>query len=98
MRFKKDSNPPLLKKKAFGLDYIEIKGDEDAPVILLLHGFGSDNEDLASLSTAYTGKKRPTWILPNGPEKVQLGFFSMGRSWFNINIPLLQKAFKEKNY
>lgn len=98
MWFNKDTNQKYNKKTSLGIDFIEIKGDEGAPVILLLHGFGADHEDLASLSSAYTGKRKPTWIFPNGPLKVQMGFFTAGRSWFPVNIALLQKAFQEKKY
>lgn len=98
MWFKKDINPKHSKKSSAGIDFIEIAGDEGAPTIMLLHGFGADYEDLCSLASSYTGTLRPRWIFPNGPEKAQIGLFSLGRSWFNVNIPLLQKAFKEKDY
>lgn len=98
MWFKKGIPPAFNKKSALGIDFIEIPGDEGAPVIMLLHGFGADYEDLLSLTSAYTGALRPTWIFPNGPQKVQIGFFSAGRSWFSVNIPLLQKAFRDKDY
>lgn len=98
MWFKKDINQAFNKKVAAGIEFIEIQGDAGAPVIMLLHGFGADCQDLTSLSSVYKGKLRPTWIFPNGPQKAQMGLFSMGRSWFQIDIPLLQKAFKEKDY
>lgn len=98
MWFKRDTNKKLFKKTALGIDYLEIPGDPEAATIVLLHGFGANNEDLLALSNAYTGEKKPTWIFPNGPNKISIGLFDTGRIWFDIDIPLLQKAFHEKNF
>lgn len=98
MWFKKDSNKKLLKKTALGIDYLELPGDPEAGTIVLFHGFGANNEDLLSLSTVYSKERNPTWIFPNAPNKISVGFFDTGRIWFDIDISRLQKAFEEKNF
>lgn len=98
MWFKKDTNKKLLKKTALGIDYLEIPGDREAATIVLLHGFGASNEDLLALSTVFSAPKNPTWIFPNAPTTISLGLFDRGRIWFDVDIPLLQKAFHEKNF
>jgi len=98
MWFKKDTSNKPVKKEANGIDYLEIAGDPGAPTIVLFHGFGADYNDLVSLYKTYSGAQRATWIFPNGPVKVSLGFGFSGRSWFEIDLDLLQAAFRAEDY
>jgi phospholipase/carboxylesterase len=61
----------------------------------MLHGFGADNQDLASLSTVIADDRDITWIFPNAPLEVPIGPHMMGRAWFPIDMQAIEKAMQE---
>jgi phospholipase/carboxylesterase len=85
-----------LRKRAIGtLKILELTGDPDKGVIILLHGFGADAFDLAGISSVYKG---PTWIFPQGILEISLTSGYKGRAWFPINIELLIQAIQESRF
>ena len=66
-------------------------GQRPGPGIIILHGYGADNHDLASLPQVLRAPKGAHWYFPNGPFKVPLSPFLTGRSWF----PMDQVAFDQ---
>lgn len=81
--------------KIEGLDCIEVPGDPELGTIVLLHGYGANNMDLASLSRVYTG---PRWIFPNGPIELPIAPDYVGRAWFHLDLEKIQQAFEKKEY
>lgn len=79
------------KKRRIGpLDCMEVKGDPDAPTIVLFHGYGADMNDLAPLAGAIQAPKNSNWYFPNGHLSVPLGGHYEGRAWFPIPLSELQ--------
>lgn len=83
------------QRRVGNLDIVELPGDPAKGTIVLLHGFGADAYDLASLSGVYKG---PTWIFPQGPLPVPIAPGYIGNAWFPVNIELLAQAIREKRY
>ena len=68
-----------------GLDYLAILPDgydPDAayPLVVLLHGFGANMTDLASLAPAL-GRRGYVYVAPNGPLRVRVAPNQVGFGW-----------------
>ena len=68
-----------------GLDYLAIlpdgyRPDEAYPLVVLLHGFGANMADLASLAPAL-GRRGYVYVAPNGPLKVRIAPNQVGYAW-----------------
>ena len=81
--------------KIGGLDCIEIPGDPELGTIVLLHGYGASNADLAPLSRICTG---PRWIFPNGFEKIELAPDYTGYGWFPVDVVAIKTAAEENSF
>lgn len=79
-------------RKVGDSEIIEIINDPQKKTVILLHGFGADASDLASLSHCCSDFN---WIFPSGPLLVPFGPQYVGRAWFPVNIPLLSQAMRE---
>lgn len=71
------------RDEAAGLHYIEVVSEatrDDAPLIIGLHGRGSNAEDLAGLAPALD----PAWrfLFPQAPQRLDLGDWGNGFSWY----------------
>jgi phospholipase/carboxylesterase len=75
-----------------GLDVIEVPGEPGGPVIVLLHGYGADQNDLAPLCQYIEAPAATNWLFPNAPIEVALGPSMSGRSWFPIDTQAIQEA------
>lgn len=70
----------------------EINNHDDAPWILLFHGYGADCNDLFSLGQAIKTKKPYNWLFPNGILEVPIGPGWTGRAWWPVNMMEIQEA------
>ncbi|MGZ3768989.1 MAG: alpha/beta hydrolase [Bdellovibrio sp.] len=70
----------------------EINKDDNAPWIILFHGFGADCNDLFSLGDMVSTKKTYNWLFPNGILEVPIGPAWMGRAWWNVDMLEIQRA------
>ncbi len=71
------------------LDYIALEPDDyrpelPYPLVVMLHGYGSNMDDLAGLcpvvhSTGYR------YVCPNAPISMQLGYGVTGHAWFSLD-------------
>lgn len=78
---------------------VENPGQSNA--VVLFHGYGADFSDLAPLADMMDPQGEWTWIFPNGPETVDIGYHMTGRAWFPISVADLQQAMltgKGKDY
>lgn len=86
----------MVKSKVASLDSIECgpsNSDPSGPVknlIVLLHGFGADNADLASLARVVDSQEKTQWCFPNAPHVVPLGPHMTGRAWFPLRLAELE--------
>jgi len=60
--------------------------------VVLFHGFGADFSDLVPLADLMDRDGDWTWIFPNGPKTVDLGFHMTGRAWFPISMAELEQS------
>ena len=82
----------LPKRKIGNLDCIEIPGTENAPVIVVMHGYGADCLDLLPMARILETPPGTRFLFPNGPMAVPIGPHVTGRAWFEIDIEALEKA------
>lgn len=80
------------KKRLGPLDALTIEGDPSAPTVVLMHGYGADMADLASLAGIVQAPKGTNWVFPNGHLKIPLGDHYEGRGWFPISISELERT------
>ena len=85
----------MVKTKLASLDAIEIDFSENSVpakgIVVLLHGFGADNTDLASLSDVVDSPNFVRWYFPNGPHSVEIGPHMTGRAWFPLRLAELEQ-------
>lgn len=83
----------MRRHKIGSLECIDID-DPKSPAtraLILLHGYGANCEDLASLANMIRVPNL-RMIFPNGPVSVALGPHVEGRAWFAISISELEKG------
>ncbi|MGE0762339.1 MAG: alpha/beta hydrolase [Bdellovibrionales bacterium] len=81
--------PPLRKIGALqALDFPQ----EGRPTVLMLHGYGADAYDLASLREELTGAGPLRWVFAQGPREVEIGPGYWGRAWFPIDMAAHEQA------
>ncbi len=82
----------VLQRRMGGLDVLEVPGSDDGPVVVMLHGYGASWQDLLPLHREIAAPPGTTWIFPNAPQTVNIGPFSSGRAWFQIDMDALNRA------
>lgn len=70
----------------------EINNDDNAPWVILFHGYGADCNDLYSLGEMIHTKKTFNYLFPNGPLEVPIGPGWTGRAWWSIDMMEIQRA------
>ncbi len=86
------------------LEYIEIIPNNPTSLVFVLHGYGSNNQDLLSLAQELSKSFPNTaFVLPNAPNKAiglaSYGLSSKGYQWFSLNKPefIMRKEAKQSN-
>lgn len=69
-----------------------VENEGQSNCVVLFHGFGADFSDLAPLADFLDPDGNWTWIFPNGPTTVDLGYHMTGRAWFPISQADLESA------
>jgi len=69
-----------------------VENEGQSNCVVLFHGFGADFSDLATLGDFLDPDGQWTWIFPNGPDKVDLGYHMTGRAWFPISQADLEQS------
>jgi len=67
--------------------------DDNAPWMILLHGFGADASDLEPLKDHIPVNKKINWLFPQGILEVPIGPGWTGRAWWNIEMRTLETDF-----
>ena len=83
-----------FEEKKYGqLQCLEIEGGgSQAPLtVILLHGYGADMGDLASVVRILKAPPHTRWIFPNAPLAVPLGPNFEGRAWFPLRLAELEQ-------
>ncbi len=69
--------------KLASLNVIDVNFENFDEIIILLHGFGANKEDLFPLHEFIPSRKNTRWIFPDAHLEMDLGGF-IGRAWFPI--------------
>lgn len=75
-----------------GLKAWDVPGDPGGPVIVLLHGFGADANDLLPLHKAVETPPGTRWVVPDAPLTLGMSPLFGGRAWFPIDQDAVQRA------
>lgn len=67
--------------------------DDNAPWVILLHGFGADASDLDSLKDHVPTTKKLNWLFPQGIMEVPIGPGWTGKAWWQIAMSTLADDF-----
>jgi len=76
------------------VDTLYKKGGESSPAVIILHGYGADNQDLAPLSQVMSVTEDCHWYFPNGVLDTDTG----GKCWFPIDMMAMQTALMTGNF
>lgn len=68
------------------------EGETDGHVVVLLHGFGADANDLFPLADVLDPEEQWTFIAPRAPLEVPIGPGWTGRGWFPISVRDLERG------
>jgi phospholipase/carboxylesterase len=82
----------FTQETSAGIDYLQLLLGEDLPCVILLHGYGASQEDLAPIVQYIPGYENFNWIFPNGTREVPIGPYVQGRAWFPIDMMQLGMA------
>lgn len=80
----------LRRRKLGPLDTLDLTVSEDAPTVVLFHGYGADAADLASLAQVVQLGRPVNWLFPNGHLEIDIGGGFMGRAWFPLRLAELE--------
>ena len=82
--------------KLNGLDALHRPAqDDESPAVLLLHGYGADQTDLAPLADMMDPDGKFHWYFPNGVLEVIIAPGFSGRAWFQIDMAEYESAMRE---
>lgn len=75
------------------------KGSSEAKdAFIVLHGYGADMHDLASLGGWLAPKVEAAWYFLQAPLEVSIGPYMSGRAWFPIDMMKLQMATAQNQF
>jgi phospholipase/carboxylesterase len=63
--------------------------NDNAPWVILMHGFGADASDLESLKNYLPTEKKLNWLFPQGIMEVPIGPGWTGKAWWPIEMRVL---------
>lgn len=75
-----------MHKTIAGLDCRIRKGNSSEQAVVMLHGYGADQNDLFSLADILDPDGDWDFYFPNGPFEVPIGPMWTGRAWFPISL------------
>ena len=69
----------------FKVNHVKAK-KEEAPSIIMLHGYGANGEDLLPFANTVDPDKNYNWIFPEAKKTIDFQFFGEGFTWFDFDI------------
>jgi phospholipase/carboxylesterase len=79
------------------LEVLRVKGDPDAPTVVIFHGYGASAFDLFPIHEVITTDQKFNWVFANGHLKVPIMPGYTGRAWFPIDMAALEEAMRTKS-
>lgn len=84
----------FYQKKLAGLDCIVTEKSGNQKAMVMLHGYGADFRDLASLAMELDPDENFDWYFPNGILPIAIGPHMEGRAWFPIDMIALEQSMR----
>jgi phospholipase/carboxylesterase len=76
---------PPRRTKLGPLDAIDFPSGPDNPVVVCLHGYGADMQDLAFMAEMLRLPAPVRWVFPNGLRARMDGGWEAGRAWWALD-------------
>lgn len=80
------------------LQVLRVKGDPDAPTVVLFHGYGASAFDLFPIHEVLVTDQKFNWVFPHGHLSVPLMPGYSGRAWFPIDMAALEEAIRKNDF
>ncbi|MBM9590836.1 esterase [Leptospira sp. 201903075] len=80
------------------LQVLRVKGDPDAPTVVLFHGYGASAFDLYPIHEVLVTDQKFNWVFPHGHLSVPLMPGYSGRAWFPIDMAALEEAIRKNDF
>ncbi|TGL20829.1 esterase [Leptospira yanagawae] len=80
------------------LKVLRVKGDPDAPTVILFHGYGASAFDLYPIHEVLITDQKFNWVFPHGHLSIPLMPGYNGRAWFPIDMAALEEAIRKNDF
>ncbi|EOQ87001.1 phospholipase/carboxylesterase [Leptospira yanagawae serovar Saopaulo str. Sao Paulo = ATCC 700523] len=80
------------------LKVLRVKGDPDAPTVVLFHGYGASAFDLYPIHEVLITDQKFNWVFPHGHLSIPLMPGYNGRAWFPIDMAALEEAIRKNDF
>ncbi|XDD48313.1 alpha/beta hydrolase [Leptospira sp. WS39.C2] len=80
------------------LKVLRVKGDPDAPTVVLFHGYGASAFDLFPIHEVLVTDQKFNWVFPHGHLSIPLMPGYSGRAWFPIDMAALEEAIRKNDF
>ncbi len=80
------------------LKVLRVKGDPDAPTVVLFHGYGASAFDLYPIHEVLITDQKFNWVFPHGHLSIPLMPGYTGRAWFPIDMAALEEAIRKNDF
>ncbi|PJZ83221.1 alpha/beta hydrolase [Leptospira harrisiae] len=80
------------------LEVLRVKGDSDAPTVVMFHGYGASAFDLYPIHEVLVTDQKFNWVFPHGHLSVPLMPGYSGRAWFPIDTVALEEAIRKNDF
>ncbi|ABZ95968.1 Esterase [Leptospira biflexa serovar Patoc strain 'Patoc 1 (Ames)'] len=80
------------------LKVLRVKGDPDAPTVVLFHGYGASAFDLFPIHEVLVTDQKFNWVFPHGHLSIPLMPGYSGRAWFPIDMAALEEAIAKNDF
>ncbi|XDD44428.1 alpha/beta hydrolase [Leptospira sp. WS60.C2] len=80
------------------LKVLRVKGDPDAPTVVLFHGYGASAFDLYPIHEVLVTDQKFNWVFPHGHLSIPLMPGYTGRAWFPIDMAALEEAMRKNDF
>lgn len=79
-------------RKLGSLKCIDQVQNDEAPWVVLFHGYGADARDLSPLADEIKTQKECNWLFPEGFLDIPIAWNYSGKAWWPVNMEELQRA------
>lgn len=90
--------PSLSQTQYAGLSCLAKKVPSADQCVVVLHGYGANEQDFAPLSEWMKLKQEVSWIFPRAPHPLSMAMGIESYAWFPIDVEALEQAMQTGQY